>query len=260
MNKWNQILFLVLILSGPFLFVSCSQRDSKINTSSAGATHSKIINGQMVTDSDLFLKHTVGIYNRGETVCTAVIISKNTVLTAAHCVGDMRKGKVSFGTYKNKLQFREIIKYIQHPEYDESIIGIVDQPANDVMIAKFKGDLPFGYEPAEISDQDLVQNEIEVIVSGYGRDEDDEYDVLKKATVKVVEAATHEFRTEEKKKGSCDGDSGGPVFLKENESKYILVGSISRGDQNCNSYGIYENMTYYKHWINNSVSALEGPR
>lgn len=215
-----------------------------------------IMNGREVTKTDIFAKHVVGIFKKGETKCTGVLIAKNAVLTAAHCLPDISKASISFGLNKKNLQLLPISGHLQHPEYDESIVGIVEDPANDVMVVTFRGDLPTGFEPAEISDQDLVQKGSVVLIAGYGRDEDDQYDYLKATEVSVVEAVNFEFRTEEKKSGSCDGDSGGPVFLKNSENKYLLVGSVSRGDPSCFQYGIYENTTYYKNWIKESVRKI----
>ncbi len=219
-------------------------------------SNSKIINGRFVTADDDFSKHIVGIYKNGATMCTGVLVAEGIVLTAAHCIDEARKGKISFGFQNNKLQFLPITEFIQHPQYDESIVGIVDHAANDVMVVKFKGVLPLGYATAAISDANLVQDGNDVMVTGYGRDEDDLYDVLKVTNVKVVEAVDYEFRTDEKKTGSCDGDSGGPVFYKNADGQNILVGLVSRGDENCQQYGIYENMTYYKNWIKESIQKL----
>lgn len=215
-----------------------------------------IINGREVSKTDIFAKHVVGIFKKGETKCTGVLISKNAVLTAAHCLPDISKASISFGLNKKNLQLLPITGHLQHLQYDESIVGIVEDPANDVMVVTFRGDLPAGFEPAEISDEDLVQKGSIVLIAGYGRDEDDQYDYLKATEVSVVEAVSFEFRTEEKKSGSCDGDSGGPVFMKNSENKYVLVGSVSRGDPSCFQYGIYENMTYYKNWIRDSVQQI----
>jgi V8-like Glu-specific endopeptidase len=253
----KSILFVLISLVFTF---SCVKKTSYTNMNSNSKTSdksSKIIGGRDVTTKDVFAKHIVGIYKKKETVCTGVIIAKDAILTAAHCVDEMKKGSISFGLNKKNLEFRQIRDYFQHPKYDGDVEGLIDTPVNDVMVVRFFGDLPSGYEPAEILDQGIVQSEMTVILAGYGRDEDDHYDYLKMTEVKVVEAKPYEFRTEEKKTGSCDGDSGGPVFFKNADEKYILVGSVSRGDTNCHQYGIYENISYYKNWITESIQNLE---
>lgn len=250
--------FLALV----FLVLSTScMIKNKSEKSVSAKSPAKIINGRSVLSQDEVAKHIVGIYKKNETVCTGVIVAKNAVLTAAHCVDEVRRnGKISFGFDLKHLQFRKITGFIQHKDYDDGPIGISDHAANDVMVVRFDGDLPEGYEPAFISAQDFIQNSSVVTIAGYGRDENDEYDILKATDVKVVEAVAFEFRTDEKKTGSCDGDSGGPVFMKisdNNIEKNILVGSVSRGDPGCHQYGVYENMTYYKNWIEEKIKNLE---
>lgn len=253
------VYFIISIFVFSFLTacqVSKNTTTSQIQAQLNSSMSPTIINGREVSKTEIFAKHVVGIFKKGETKCTGVLVSKNAVLTAAHCLPDISKASISFGLNKKNLQLLPINGHLQHPQYDESIVGIVEDPANDVMVVTFRGDLPAGYDPAEISDQDLVQKGSVVLIAGYGRDEDDQYDYLNATEVNVVEAVSFEFRTEEKKSGSCDGDSGGPVFMKNSENKYLLVGSVSRGDPSCFQYGIYENMSYYKNWIRDSVQTL----
>lgn len=241
---------------GLFIF-SCTKKNSLTNVGSSSQKTSKIINGREVIEKDNFAKHIVGIFKKNQTMCSGVLISENTAITAAHCASELKGGKISFGLELKKLQFRPITKYKVHDNYDESAMGITDHPVNDLLVVQFSGGLPVGYSPAEISDQDLVQNQTRVTLAGYGRDENNHYDILKSTDVNVVEAANYEFRTDEKKTGSCDGDSGGPVFFKDKDEKYILVGSVSRGDAECHEYGVYENITYYKSWITEAIKSLE---
>jgi len=248
-----RIVFLVLLF-GSVVFLSCTKKNSLTYVNSRSPKNTtKIINGTDVTAQDAFTKHLVGIFKKNQTMCTGVLIADNAVITAAHCASELKGGKISFGFQLRKLQFRPITQYKVHADYDEGAMGIVDHPVNDLLVVQFSGGLPAGYSPAEISDQDLIQNQTRVIIAGYGRDEENHYDTLKSTEVSVVETANYEFRTDEKKNGSCDGDSGGPVFFKNSEGKYLLVGSVSRGDSQCHEFGVYENMTYYKSWIYSAI-------
>ncbi len=249
---------ILFILICSFSVFSCVKKSSYINlnTKLNSKKTSKIINGVEVTPQDGFAQHIVGIFKKGETMCTGVLVSENTLITAAHCESELKYGKISFGLNIKKYEFRPITTYKVHADYDESAIGIVDHAANDIAVVQFSGGLPVGFAPAEISDQDLVQKQMSVIIAGYGRDEDNNYDYLKSTTVNVVETANYEFRTDEKKTGSCDGDSGGPVFFKNTENKFILVGSVSRGDPQCHQFGVYENITFYKTWITETINSF----
>ncbi len=250
----NVLLILICSLS----VFSCVKKSSytNLNTNINSKKSSKIINGTEVTLQDGFAQHIVGIFKKGETMCTGVLVSENTLITAAHCESEFSHGKISFGLNIKKYEFRPITTYKVHADYDENAIGIVDHATNDIALVQFSGGLPAGFAAAEISDQDLVQKQMSVIIAGYGRDEDNNYDYLKSTTVNVVEAANYEFRTDEKKTGSCDGDSGGPVFFKNTENKFILVGSVSRGDPQCHQFGVYENITFYKTWITETLNSF----
>ncbi len=45
--------------------------------------------------------------------------------------------------------------------------------------------------------------------------------------------------------------------MRQSDSDYQLVGLVSRGDENCNTYGIYENVFYYVSWIQKTMTDLK---
>lgn len=245
----------LLILSAVVVF-SCSPQ-SRSNRLTASKNPTSIMNGRLTEESDSFAKHVVGIYKKGETWCSGVVISEEFALTAAHCIDDVKGAKLAFGTNKNNWEYREIVRFKQHEEYHDEVVGITDVPANDLLLIQFKGGLPFGYKPAPMAAVDLVQDHTVVTLIGFGMDENEAYDVLKTTEVTVVESIPYEFRTTEKQSGSCTGDSGGPVFVRQSDSDYQLVGLVSRGDENCNTYGIYENVFYYVSWIQKTMADLK---
>jgi secreted trypsin-like serine protease len=53
---------------------------------------------------------------------------------------------------------------------------------------------------------------------------------------------------ESHRKGSCNGDSGGPAFIQKGTELY-LWGVTSRGDEECASEGIYTQINAYSDWI-----------
>eukprot|EP01023_Acetabularia_acetabulum_P035433 TRINITY_DN3349_c0_g1_i7.p1 TRINITY_DN3349_c0_g1~~TRINITY_DN3349_c0_g1_i7.p1 ORF type:complete len:495 (-),score=33.14 TRINITY_DN3349_c0_g1_i7:471-1955(-) len=63
---------------------------------------------------------------------------------------------------------------------------------------------------------------------------------------------------------ACSGDSGGPLIYKKSDTLIYLVGVVSwgaRGSQcfqsdNVTLPGVYTNVTYYKHWINNIMQLV----
>ena len=245
-----------LFLGAVFL-LSCSKKTEMPHALNLKSDSVSIINGRITESTDSFAKHVIGIYKKGETWCTGVVISEEFALTAAHCIDDVKGAKLVFGATKNQWEFREIVKYKQHEEYNEEIVGITDVPANDLLLIQFKGGLPFGYSPASMPKENHILDKATVTLIGFGTDENESYDVLKTTEVQVVESLPYEFRTEEKKSGSCSGDSGGPVFFKNVEGQYILAGLVSRGDENCHIYGIYENVFFYNEWIQKTIESFK---
>lgn len=57
-------------------------------------------------------------------------------------------------------------------------------------------------------------------------------------------------------KGSCEGDSGGPAYLKDSKGNLYLFGVTSRGDMACSKAIIYSTVIVYSPWINSSSETL----
>lgn len=241
------VLFLALMLS------ACSNSKSLKNPYKP--VHStSIINGDFVTVADLYAKHTValGPAKSDESICTGVIIAPHYILSAGHCAAGIKKGNIYFGlvaTAKDVITYK--IKNVKlHPRYCSSCMmndGMLTD-ANDLSIIEFEKELPEGYAPVELSTLDQVKAASEVFLAGYGADENKKYDILKVTHVDVKQMSDTEFKTDEKRSGSCDGDSGGPAFIQL-EDKLILAGITSRGDDTCRKHGIYTIPAAHSEWI-----------
>lgn len=71
---------------------------------------------------------------------------------------------------------------------------------------------------------------------------------LRKTQTQIKYLSATEFILDEKKTGTCSGDSGGPVFI-EKAGKLQLIGITSRGDLLCDSDGVYTAVPSYTDWI-----------
>jgi secreted trypsin-like serine protease len=65
-----------------------------------------------------------------------------------------------------------------------------------------------------------------------------------------------EFHLNETQTGTCNGDSGGPAFIKK-DGEFFLLGVTSRGSELCDEVGVYTNAVYYKKWINDTIKILK---
>ncbi|MDO9182375.1 MAG: trypsin-like serine protease [Bacteriovorax sp.] len=65
-----------------------------------------------------------------------------------------------------------------------------------------------------------------------------------------------EIRLDERKSGTCSGDSGGPAYIRKNGELY-LFGVTSRGSALCNEVGVYTNALHYRPWIAEAIKILK---
>lgn len=57
-------------------------------------------------------------------------------------------------------------------------------------------------------------------------------------------------------KDACDGDSGGPLTIKLNDDRWVLVGIVSNGIKCAepNMPGVYTNVPHYLDWVNQIIN------
>lgn len=162
----------------------------------------------------------------------------------------------------------------------------------DIAIYKFKGQLPAGYSPAKlITDKNDLNVGTSVTLAGFGVDtiitkkiNPKTYPNLEEAIsygevvceengecvsvesegdgiLRMTEAPISEFKdteviVDEKKAGTCSGDSGGPAFIQK-EGELLLFGVTSRGGALCNDIGVYTNVLSYTQFITETVKRFK---
>lgn len=236
---------------------SCSPSKDSRGTISTSST-SLIVNGRPVLASELFLKHTVAVAPANDKApCTGVIIAPHFILSAGHCANYFKGGHIYFGLVADEeTAITYNIKNVtRHPQYCDSCMYNGEKLAkgNDLSIIEFAENLPEGFEPVPLAEIDKAIVSETVYLSGYGLNEQNIYDkVLKVTQVPISLVGDSEFMTDEKESGSCNGDSGGPAFIQEND-KLILVGITSRGDNFCRKNGVYTIPAAHAKWINTVI-------
>lgn len=172
--------------------------------------------------------------------------------------------------------------------------GAEDQfNTSDIAIMKFKGTVPEGYKPATfLADQSVLKRGTVVTVAGYGVSVVDSIPInepkkyrnleeaieagtvvcdsprrncmeiqmsgdglLRQAQAPISSVQETEVRLDERKAGTCGGDSGGPAYI-EKDGQFYLFGITSRGSIFCSSTGIYTNALTFKQWIVDTINAL----
>lgn len=255
---------LLLVLS-VLALAACNTQKMSTNVSD-GTNSNSITHGSPVKAGEDVTKWTVALGPKGDSYCTGVIIDRHHVVSAAHCTEAMTDSQVTFSlnALDGKAESRKIKNLIRHEAYcekDECMGGDTMGLNNDILLIEFEGELPAGFEPAPIADDSDLKSGDAVLMVGFGLDHNGDFDgIMKETKAPVVEVSASEFLTDEKKSGTCNGDSGGPIFV-EKDGKLKLMGLTSRGDGPCRHHGIYTKVPFYFEWILNKIvgAAAEAP-
>ena len=250
----NRLTSLILATLAAF---SCKHAGSNSDTKVIGGSKASEPYGFFVT-----LKKTSADRVR----CGGARISRNVVVTAAHCVWDLgfedritaAIGPTRLSQANNGKQF-QVKQIIVHPEYN------ADQLVNDIALIELADDpdLDQSEDYVElVADQSLGKPGEQLLVIGFGKQTthgeliDPDSDFLQVAEVPVIRqdvcAALNTKSYEDlgipsqltppiqatqlcagfPRKGkvdSCQGDSGGPLLRKKADGSYQLIGIVSRG-------------------------------
>lgn len=231
----------------------------------------------------------------GIATCTGTLISKNLVLTAAHCLADsgITTIAVVFTNDENtatKNDVRYGVDAVIHADFLKGIDPQAESGSantwNDIALIKLDSDAPTDFKfarlPASSSAVKLLANS-KVTLAGFGitnavvrrivKDQKGQQNVLDVAstgsgtlrkvdgiTVKGMSSNQKEIILDQTKlKGACHGDSGGPAFINANDGQTVQVGITSRGTNklgNCNENSIYTSVAAHLDWISENGSKL----
>ncbi|XP_017049228.1 prostasin [Drosophila ficusphila] len=217
------------------------------------------------------------IYNGSGFLCGGSLITKNFVLTAAHCVRDMGAMYVYLGAYdqRNPTSQIPVSKVTEHPEFNPRDYN------NDIALLQLSisVDYSVSIQPVCISvDKDLesaLENAQRFDVYGWGRTQwQKRSNILQTVGINRKDpgecyslygfsinpnqiCAGGEFAD------ACDGDSGGPLIVNvsregQHERQFATqVGIVSFGLAQCTVSGVYTNVNRYVDWIKATVRSAD---
>ena len=202
--------------------------------------------------------------------CTGSVLTDDTILTAAHCIGDLKPekemiylGEVKQNPINNKSVYL-VKKYIPFEKYASHA-----KPENDFGLIKLKTKINFDDVKGKITKaclprpQDLP-DESKCVAMGWGQTETDMPNVLKEVTLPIIQksgcrqndgkicAGFGKKKNEKPEGDTCFGDSGGPLVcpLKSNPKIWLQYGVMSAGSNPCgNGYAYYARLSSNLEWI-----------
>jgi hypothetical protein len=163
---------------------------------------------------------TVMVLAAGGGMCTAVVIARDAVLTAAHCVTRAPEHRVHFRDETGQPVFVEPKTKAVHPGYDAKAIE-ARRRSIDLALLHLPEPLPARFETATLSSAFVTRGAL-LTIGGHGLAR--EGDARSTGTYRVARVPVVEpfgpsrilvwaSGTEHGGAGACEGDSGGPITL-----------------------------------------------
>ena len=126
----------------------------------------------------------------------------------------------------------------------------------DLALLKFEGGLPEGFAAATVlSDFNKIQKGTKILAAGFGvADAESKNGIgrLRSTELQIDNPFFHdnEVSVDQKESGTCEGDSGGPIFLQDGEN-YFLVGLTSHGinDNLCRGTAVFTSLIPFGDWL-----------
>jgi secreted trypsin-like serine protease len=212
--------------------------------------------------------------------CGGTLVDKYIVVTAGHCVYDAEPADIEILTGTSSLKRggvrHEVAKIILHPQYNDNRIDY------DIAIIKLKTPAE-GLEVAQLlsknDERSFAKPGTKSFVIGWGNLGTDVYPYdLREVTLPLVSTSvcnginSYDGEVTSRMicaglqrggKDSCDGDSGGPLLIKDEDNKWTVVAGIVSWGDGCaepNYYGVYSRVAMLSDWANSQIDLLRGHR
>jgi hypothetical protein len=174
--------------------------------------------------------------SKGE-LCSGVLIAPDVVLTAAHCVAEQARYKVT-GTSGSRIRSVKALAASMHPEFVPGTTPRT-QPGIDLALLLMEQPLGSEFTPLDVSRSAAISEGEKLIVAGFGLSRENAKSTartLRQASLLAVGMLQVANRVqivvdpvtlgETSGAGACRGDSGGPI-LRGASPAHTLVGIVS---------------------------------
>lgn len=205
---------------------SCEEYDSDVDTNWDDEESTPLI-----TDGQRDSGHpTVGILNNS---CTATLVGKRAVLTAAHCVrnGGSATFRVGKKTYRSS-------KVVAHNSGDIAFVAL-QSDVSDITPSPLN------------TTQPKVGQRITLVGYGSTSENGGGFGTKRKGTNVISRVTSTMFffaGSGNGRSSNCYGDSGGPAFIS-NGGKEVVAGVTSGGEKPCGTYAYDTRVDAYVNWL-----------
>lgn len=208
----------------------------------------------------------VCVGNVGSWCCSGTLVAPNVVVTAGHC-DTVCSARVFFGNdITQPGKSAKVKQAVRHPEYAQG------GKHNDLTVLILDDDVA-GVAPRRMATTDMIQGDAVyfVRVVGFGNTDPDSTSGFGKKRMVDVPIATKDCSDDPQhnygcdpglelvagapflNRDSCNGDSGGPVYIQANDGQWYLAGATSRATNQslhaCGDGGIYVRLDKFAAWI-----------
>jgi len=212
--------------------------------------------------------------------CTATLIDKDILITAAHCVKFDRTENVfvlfNISALCSDGMNRDLIipakRVIYHEKFKSIEKPSSDQSNDDIALIQLSKPAPAFSKVISFFDTSDSLQDPYVSQVGYGKTSTQDPDEVSR--LRAVDRNLSDLQFEDKgmrisipqknQLGACQGDSGGPLLVKTNQDYKIMgIASYIEGrredkDRLCeNSTAYYLNAAFYKKWIQKNIKKLK---
>lgn len=205
---------------------------------------------------------------QGDFACGSSLITRNWLLTAAHCLENYDKSQLIANIASNRWNVtvitRQIVAILIHPEY-------AGYPTHHDDIALVKLDKPVTFDPPLMPicmpGELRRPNGNYYTTVGWGRMEDDFPSKLQEVDIEHRSDEHCSFWWKDEQfnytiqicaggdQGPCVKDYGSPLMYRF-RGKYILAGITAYGYDPCGTFlypAVYTRISYYVNWIENNL-------
>ncbi len=206
-------------------------------------------------------RSTVMVLNSQGGMCTAVVVARDAVLTAGHCVTTTSEHRVHFRDDKGGPVLIEPLSRAVHPGYDAKAIT-ARRRSIDLALVRLPAPLPDRFQEATLSAA-VPAKDAGLTVAGWGVAREGETrstGTFRAAALRAIEpygpsAVLVWAEGTAKGAGACDGDSGGP--LTQDGTTVFAVATWATGAKGRTCGGLTQGILLgpQRAWIDRTMAA-----